>query len=286
MFVNWKPFALFNRRIWSWLIFGWRKTIPPPQKIPCLETEGGTSRSQLLRLSHSGAKWEFALYPSAWVRIHTSVVTTRLLFYSLKEIAKRISHQYGWAWRFRLTSTLTIYLTPNTRLSTPKLRYCVPKINTLQLSSFTELYCHCSYPIKCLAATSVLEYVDTHSLPTGYLRPCELDTTVDRTQVALAWSEQCLSNLLVNSKHCGQQNPSSCVLFCVLILTFGFSEGIPDILLSFELLCTLPVWPRNWESTIDGPQLKIDLPEFTIPWSVNSLFLLSWMAIRNNAIVA
>ncbi len=31
-----------------------------------------------------------------------------------------------------------------------------------------ELCCH---PIKSLAATSLPEYVDTHSLPTGYLRP-------------------------------------------------------------------------------------------------------------------
>ena len=32
--------------------------------------------------------------------------------------------------------SLTAYLTPNTRLSTPKLRYLVPKINTHQLSSY------------------------------------------------------------------------------------------------------------------------------------------------------
>ena len=31
---------------------------------------------------------------------------------------------------FCVTSTLTTYLTPNARLSTPRLRYCVPKINT------------------------------------------------------------------------------------------------------------------------------------------------------------
>ncbi len=50
-------------------------------------------------------------------------------------------------------STLTAYLTPNTRLSTPRLKYCLPKINTGQLSSFTELrYCHC-YHIKSIAAT-------------------------------------------------------------------------------------------------------------------------------------
>ena len=41
------------------------------------------------------------------------------------------------------------YLTPNTCLSTPRLRYHLPKINTHQLSSFAEL---CSYPIKSLAA--------------------------------------------------------------------------------------------------------------------------------------
>ncbi len=42
-----------------------------------------------------------------------------------------------------------------------------------QLSSFAELYC---YPIKSLADTNLPDYVDAHSLPTGYLRPCELDT--------------------------------------------------------------------------------------------------------------
>ena len=37
-----------------------------------------------------------------------------------------------------------------------------------QLSSFAELCCYCYYSIKSLAATSLPEYVATHSLPTGY----------------------------------------------------------------------------------------------------------------------
>ena len=37
-----------------------------------------------------------------------------------------------------------------------------------QLNSFIEL---CCYPIKSLADASLPEYIDTHSLLTGYLRP-------------------------------------------------------------------------------------------------------------------
>ena len=72
---------------------------------------------------------------------------------------------------FFLTSTYNAHPYPNTCLSTPRWRYCVPKINT-QLSSWAEF--HCS-PTKSLADANLLEYVDTHSLLTGYLRPWELD---------------------------------------------------------------------------------------------------------------
>ncbi len=40
-----------------------------------------------------------------------------------------------------------------------------------QLSSFIELCCCLCHPIKSLAAPSLPENVDTHSLRTGYLRP-------------------------------------------------------------------------------------------------------------------
>ncbi len=40
-----------------------------------------------------------------------------------------------------------------------------------QLSNFTELYCHCHWPIKTLATTSLPEYVATHSPITDYLAP-------------------------------------------------------------------------------------------------------------------
>ncbi len=59
------------------------------------------------------------------------------------------------------------YGIPNPK-HTPRLKYHIPKINTGQLSSLTELRCH---PIKTLAAASLPEYADTHSLLTGYLRP-------------------------------------------------------------------------------------------------------------------
>ncbi len=74
------------------------------------------------------------------------------------------SHWQKRAIVFLLTSTYTAYLT---RLSTQD--------KHTQLSSFVEL---CCYPTKSLADTSLLEYVDTHSLLTGYLRPCELDTLI------------------------------------------------------------------------------------------------------------
>ncbi len=71
----------------------------------------------------------------------------------------------------QLMNTYTAYLTPNTRISTPK--YTQAKVpgtqdKHAQLNSFVEL---CYHPIKSLAAASLPEYVDTHSPPTGYLRP-------------------------------------------------------------------------------------------------------------------
>ena len=66
----------------------------------------------------------------------------------------------------------------HTPLSTPKLRYFIPKINMCQLSSFAELSCCCYNPIKSLATASLPESVDTHSLLTGYLCTSELDTTM------------------------------------------------------------------------------------------------------------
>ncbi len=56
-----------------------------------------------------------------------------------------------------MMSMLTAYLNPNPNacLSTPGLKYHIPKINTHQLSSFAELRSH---PIKNLAAASLLKY--------------------------------------------------------------------------------------------------------------------------------
>ncbi len=81
---------------------------------------------------------------------------------------------------FVVTSTLTTHLTPNTYLSTPRLRYCIPKINTHQLSSFAEPgYCLC-YPIKSLAATKP-HRVYWHILTTDWL-PAPL-----RTRHGIVW---------------------------------------------------------------------------------------------------
>ncbi len=62
-----------------------------------------------------------------------------------------------------------------------------------QLSSFAELCCCCHCLIKTLPAAGLPEYVATHSQPTGYLHPCELDTgkakgVLFRTQMStLVW---------------------------------------------------------------------------------------------------
>ncbi len=80
-----------------------------------------------------------------------------------------------------LTADLTPEHTPKYTKAQGTMNY-VPEINTCQLSSFTELRCCCHHPIKSLTAVSLSEYVDTHSPPTGYLRPCELDTVHSRAQ--------------------------------------------------------------------------------------------------------
>ncbi len=67
-----------------------------------------------------------------------------------------------------LTSMLTACLTPNTCLSTPRLKYCIPKINTLQLSIFTKLHCCHHYLIKSLAAAKLLR-VCWRTLTTDWL---------------------------------------------------------------------------------------------------------------------
>ena len=75
---------------------------------------------------------------------------------------------------YLLMSTLTAYLTQNTCLSAPRLRYLIPKINTHQLSSFAELcYCYC-YLIKSLPAAK-LPRVYWHTLTTDWL-PAPLRT--------------------------------------------------------------------------------------------------------------
>ncbi len=68
----------------------------------------------------------------------------------------------------------TVYLSPNTRLSTPEYTWAKAEHTQdkhTQLSSFIELTELGCYPIKSLADASPPEYVDTHSLPTGYPRP-------------------------------------------------------------------------------------------------------------------
>ncbi len=76
-------------------------------------------------------------------------------------------------WRVRMPHTHT--QTP-TYITTPRQRYCVPKINKHSSAdwpgSAAALY-------KCLADTNPPEYVDRHSLPpTGYL--CPLQTSPEK----------------------------------------------------------------------------------------------------------
>ena len=65
------------------------------------------------------------------------------------------------------------YRIPNPKHTPKYTRAKVPHTQDkhAQLSSFADLCCWLCYPIKSLAATSLPEYVDIHSLPTGCLRP-------------------------------------------------------------------------------------------------------------------
>ena len=101
-----------------------------------------------------------------WIQLSTSMLNQHKGWEPQPSITWGVSQPGG-----VVMSMLTTYLAPNTCLSTPRLRYYVPKINTHQLSSFTELYCHCHNPIKSFAAGSLPKYVATHSLLTGYLCP-------------------------------------------------------------------------------------------------------------------
>ncbi len=70
-------------------------------------------------------------------------------------------------------STYLAYLTLKRTLRFPKVRVLPAQDKHIQLSSFAELW---NYPLKSLVEANLPEYVDTHSLLTGYLSPCQLDT--------------------------------------------------------------------------------------------------------------
>ncbi len=97
-----------------------------------------------------------------------------------------------------VTSTLTACLSPNTCLSTPRPRYCVPKINT---HTAEQLNCHLK---KSLADTNPLEYVDTYSLLTGYRRPQELYNNNTYSMPSL----ENPSHLVSAVHHSGVQSPA------------------------------------------------------------------------------
>ncbi len=60
------------------------------------------------------------------------------------------------------------YCIPNPKPKYTKAKVTPTQDKHTQLSSLAELGCH---PIKSFAATNPPEYVDTYSLPTGYLHP-------------------------------------------------------------------------------------------------------------------
>ncbi len=84
---------------------------------------------------------------------------------------------------FPVTSTLTAHLTPNTYLGTPRLRYCIPKINTMSAEQLHRAMLPLLLPYKKPCHHWPTEYVATHSPKTGYLRPLELDTSKKPTEV-------------------------------------------------------------------------------------------------------
>ncbi len=97
----------------------------------------------------------------------------------------------------------------STTVSSDEYAYCIPnpkhtpkytkakvphtQYKYIQLSSFTWL---CCYPIKSLAAASPPEYIDTHSLLTGYPRPKELDTSERGCKPAVVHETLCRTDVL------------------------------------------------------------------------------------------
>ena len=64
----------------------------------------------------------------------------------------------------QMTSTLTAYLTPNTRLSTPRLKYCLPKINTpVSWAALQSFWTAAASLYKALLPLTLTGYVDTHT---------------------------------------------------------------------------------------------------------------------------
>ena len=60
----------------------------------------------------------------------------------------------------------------------------VKVLPTHHLTSFAELRYCCRCLIKSFPATGLPEYLATHSQPTGYLRPCELDRNMFKRKIA------------------------------------------------------------------------------------------------------
>ncbi len=91
--------------------------------------------------SLSKAFWLKALAIAVWAQFLSEQISLRLQWFSCfccfgSFFAFTSKHKQCALHLSVLTSKLTAYLTPNTRLSTPRLRYCIPKINTFQLSRF------------------------------------------------------------------------------------------------------------------------------------------------------
>ena len=122
-----------------------------------------------------------------------------------------------------------VYRIPNPKHTPKYTKAKVPPFQDkhIQLSSFVELCCHL---IKSLATASLPEYVDTYSLPTGHLRPWELDRTL-----WFAWQ--------------GGHHMCSIVFFCFFFLEGGFTASILHSPWSGVMLSHFPqgdIFSRLW----------------------------------------
>ncbi len=149
-YSDWTIVRFLFRRSVVQLTFLWCCGGVPPVVYTCVAVVPGP----LFRIASAGVAVDVVRAASVHTRVGRAFVhlCKRNVWENLSCTLLQVQQPFGKKLQFLLTSTLTAYLTPNTHLSTPRLKYYLPKINTHQLSSFVELHYCCCYPIKSLTA--------------------------------------------------------------------------------------------------------------------------------------